>query len=196
MPETERLENGVSRLKIPNREIWDIYNEKIRGWFHESVRSYTDRMTKLCEAVKQGNAAEVQSAFNASMQECISIRDTYVRKELKENFYHGMLLGILQCEDNWVVKSNQESGTGYGDILLTSPKDWIGCVIEMKYAQNGAFENPVRRLYSRSRRMIIRICRETYISEKRLTKYFLFTNKCSACYHGYMITCRKGMLVK
>lgn len=140
LTETERLENGVSRLKIPNREIWDIYNEKIRSWFHESVRSHTDRMRKLCEAVKQGNAVEVQSVFNACMRECISIRDTSVRKELKENFYHGMLLGILQCEDSWVVKSNQESGTGYGDILLTSPKDQVGCVIEMQYAQNGAFE--------------------------------------------------------
>ncbi len=59
---------------------------------------------------------------------------------MKENFYHGMLLGILQCEGSWAVKSNQESGTGYGDILLTSSRDKTGCVIEIKYAENGVFE--------------------------------------------------------
>ena len=102
LTQTERLSGGVSRLKIPNREILEIYNDCLSG--------------------------------------CISIRDTYARKEMKENFYHGMLLGILQCEGSWSVKSNQESGTGYGDIVLASPKDKIGCIIEMKYAENGAFE--------------------------------------------------------
>lgn len=140
LTETECLENNIRRLKIPNREIWDIYNEKIRSWFHENVRRDADRLKKLYEAVKQGDAAAVQSVFNDCMHDCISIRDTCARKEMKENFYHGMFLGILQCEGSWAVKSNQESGTGYGDILLTIPKDQTGCIIEMKYAQNGDFE--------------------------------------------------------
>ena len=140
LTETERFDNGVSRLVIPNREIWDIYNQKIRSWFQESIRSDTGRLKKLCEAVLQGNAPVVQSVLNDCMHESISIRDTSARKEMKENFYHGMLLGILQCEGSWAVKSNQESGTGYGDILLTSSRDKTGCVIEIKYAENGVFE--------------------------------------------------------
>ncbi len=140
LTETERFDNGVSRLVIPNREIWDIYNQKIRSWFQESIRSDTGRLKKLCEAVLQGNAPVVQSVLNDCMHESISIRDTSARKEMKENFYHGMLLGILQCEGSWTVKSNQESGTGYGDILLTSSRDKTGCVIEIKYAENGVFE--------------------------------------------------------
>ena len=140
LTEVERLENGMSRLVIPNREVWCIYDEKIRDWFRETVRSDTDRLKTLCTAVKKGNAKKVQSVFNDCMSDCISIRDTYVKKEMKENFYHGMLLGILQSESSWVVKSNQEAGNGYGDILLSSPKDRIGCIIEVKYAENGAFE--------------------------------------------------------
>ncbi len=140
LTQTERLSGGVSRLKIPNREILEIYNEKISAWFRESVRGDTDRLTTLCQAFIQGEAAKVQAVFNDCLSGCISIRDTYARKEMKENFYHGMLLGILQCEGSWSVKSNQESGTGYGDIVLASPKDKIGCIIEMKYAENGAFE--------------------------------------------------------
>lgn len=138
--EVARLENGTSILKIPNREVWEIYNEKIKGWFNESIRGDMDRLAKFCRAIKSGDVANIQSIFNDCMSGCISIRDTYVRKEMKENFYHGMLLGILQCEGSWVVKSNQESGIGYGDIFLTSPKDKIGCVIEVKYAEEGTFE--------------------------------------------------------
>lgn len=140
LTETERLDSGASRLKIPNREILDIYNEKISVWFRESVRKDTGRLTALCQAFMQGDAAKVQNVFNDYMNGCISIRDTNARKEMKENFYHGMLLGILQCEGSWSVKSNQEAGTGYGDIFLASPKDKIGCIIEMKYADNGALK--------------------------------------------------------
>ncbi|MDE7186593.1 MAG: ATP-binding protein [Lachnospiraceae bacterium] len=139
LTESERLDNGISRLVIPNQEIWNIYVEKIRGWFRENVRNDSDRLIKFYEALKNGNAQSVQTVFNDCMSDCISIRDTYSRKEMKENFYHGMLLGILQCDSGWAVKSNQESGDGYGDILLFAPKDKVGCVIEVKYAEKGNF---------------------------------------------------------
>lgn len=79
------------------------------------------------------------------MSETISIRDTFSRKDMKENFYHGMLLGILQCEGSWGVVSNQESGNGYTDIMLKIPQEKIGCVIEVKYAENGTFDEACRR---------------------------------------------------
>ena len=90
--------------------------------------------------MKTGNAAEVQALFNSYMSRSISIRDTFVKKEMKENFYHGMLLGILQCDSSWVVKSNQESGLGYCDLLLLVPGEKIGCAIELKYAEQGAYD--------------------------------------------------------
>ncbi|MCM1135671.1 MAG: ATP-binding protein [Clostridium sp.] len=176
LTELARLENGASRLKIPNREIWDIYNEKIKLWFNKNIRSNTDRLRKICEAVKGGNAEEVQSVFNDCMRGTISIRDTYARKEMKENFYHGMLLGILQCEGSWAVKSNQESGVGYGDILLTSPRDKIGCVIEVKYAEAGFFETACRKAVEQ-------------IEKNQYADYFV--QKDIKIVHAYGIACYK-----
>ena len=69
----------------------------------------------------------------------ISVRDTAVRKKMKENFYHGMLLGLLQNQDNWLVKSNAETGEGYSDISIQTPER-TGIVIELKYAEDGNLE--------------------------------------------------------
>ena len=67
------------------------------------------------------------------------MRDTEVRKKMKENFYHGMLLGLLQNQDNWLVKSNAETGEGYSDISIQTPER-TGIVIELKYAEDGNLE--------------------------------------------------------
>jgi hypothetical protein len=69
----------------------------------------------------------------------ISIRDTAVRSRYKENFYHGMLLGILQYEHDWSIKSNIESGEGYVDILIETP-EYTGVVIDLKYANDANLE--------------------------------------------------------
>ena len=74
------------------------------------------------------------------MWNTISIRDTTARNEKKENFYHGILLGILGFQDDWIVKSNAESGIGYSDILIETRRNRIGIVVEMKYAENGNLE--------------------------------------------------------
>ena len=58
---------------------------------------------------------------------------------MKENFYHGMLLGLLQNQDSWLVKSNAETGEGYSDISIQTPER-IGIVIELKYADDGNLE--------------------------------------------------------
>ena len=63
-----------------------------------------------------------------------------MKKEMKENFYHGMLLGLLQAEGGWIVKSNTESGLGYTDIRLEIPSEKTGCIIEVKYAEGGGFD--------------------------------------------------------
>ncbi len=133
-------DSSLYQLRIPNREILQIYRDKIQSWYNITVRKDTQKWQDFCNAVKTGNAAEVQALFNSYMSRSISIRDTFVKKEMKENFYHGMLLGILQCDSNWVVKSNQESGLGYCDLLLLVPGEKIGCAIELKYAEQGAYD--------------------------------------------------------
>ena len=103
-------EGGRHKLVIPNKEIHRIYENKIRTWFEDQVTGDTGRWERFCKAVKTGDAETVQELFNAFLSESISIRDTAVRKEKKENFFHGLFLGLLRAEGSWIVKSNAESG--------------------------------------------------------------------------------------
>ncbi len=135
-----RPENGIHKLVIPNREVRGIYEKRVRSWFKMKVTSDTTRWKQFCEAVKAGDAGEMQRLLNEFLSESISIRDTFSRKEMKENFYHGMLLGLLRAEESWSIRSNTESGIGYTDITLEIPSAKTGCVIEVKYAENGRFD--------------------------------------------------------
>ena len=125
---------------IPNKEIRKIYEDRIRSWFRMKVTGDTSLWERFCKAVKTGDAETIQELFGTFLSESISIRDTAVRKEKKENFFHGLFLGLLRAEGSWIVKSNAESGTGYSDILLLIPREKTGCVIEVKYAEKGAFD--------------------------------------------------------
>ena len=135
----------VHKLVIPNKEIRGIYEDRVRSWFRGKVMDDTEQWKQFCTAIKSGDAESLQRLFNEFLLESISIRDTVACKDLKENFYHGMLLGLLKAEGSWVVKSNAESGFGYADILLIVPSVKVGCMIEMKYAENGAFDAACRK---------------------------------------------------
>ena len=136
----KETDSDLYRLVIPIKEVLQIYRDKIQSWYNVNVRRDIPKWQAFCGAVRTGDAPKIQELFNSYMSRTISIRDTFVKKEMKENFYHGMLLGILQCDSGWVIRSNQESGLGYCDILLMVPGDRIGCAIELKYAENGAFD--------------------------------------------------------
>ena len=132
--------NGQHRLAIPNKEVLGIYEKKISSWFRVKITGNKADWKKFCTAIGTGDAKAVQDIFNEFLAESISIRDTFVKKEMKENFYHGMLLGLMKAERSWIAKSNAESGIGYTDIKTIIPASRIGCVIEVKYAENGTFE--------------------------------------------------------
>nr|WP_304974234.1 AAA family ATPase [uncultured Acetatifactor sp.] len=144
LTDAARPEGGRHKLVIPNMEVRRIYETKIRTWFENQVTGDHERWERFCAAVKGGDAEAVQELFGTFLSESISIRDTAVRKAKKENFYHGMFLGLLRAEGSWIVKSSAESGTGYSDILLMAPRERIGCVIEVKYAEKGAFDAACR----------------------------------------------------
>lgn len=129
------------KLTIPNKEIQNIFVTQVQGWMQDTViTGDRDRLHRFCEAVKCGDGKSVQEMLNTYLEDTISIRDTSVRKDRKENFYHGMLLGILKGEGSWIVKSNAESGIGYSDILVEVVPEKIGCVIEIKYAEEESFD--------------------------------------------------------
>ena len=124
-------------LAIPNKEIREIFEMKIVDLFKENVKKDGETLDRFCEALKNGETESVQRQFQAYLRKTISLRDTFVKKNMKENFYHGILLGILGFKASWNVFSNRETGDGYSDLLITIPDEAIGIVIEMKYADDG-----------------------------------------------------------
>ena len=139
---TQRGRQGVDiyQLAIPNLEIRQIFIEQILEWFKEETRRNTPKLDAFCAAFPTADAQAVEEQFNAYLNQTISIRDTCVRKDMKENFYHGILLGLLSHREDWLVDSNVESGDGFSDILVEIFEKRIGIVIEVKYPDGGDLE--------------------------------------------------------
>ena len=135
----EQEDADIFRLWIPNGEIRKLFYELVEDWFREVTRSDTSRISRFCAAFPAGDTAVIQEMLSDYLWDSISVRDTAVRRNMKENFYHGMLLGLLQNQDNWLVKSNAETGEGYSDISIQT-QDRTGIVIELKYADDGNLE--------------------------------------------------------
>ena len=121
-------------LIIPNESIRQIFIEQIQEWFKETTRKDENRLKDFCKAFEEGNAEAIEEQFNNYLMKTISIRDTFTTK--KENFYHGVLLGLLSYDPDWYITSNQESGDGYSDIVIEAEQARIGIIIEVKYAEN------------------------------------------------------------
>ena len=136
---TQRGESSGNRynLVIPNREIRNIITNHILKMFKENVKDDGKTVSDLCDALLNKNPEKVELIFTEYMKKTISIRDTFAQKPTKENFYHGLLLGILGFKENWSVMSNRESGDGFGDILIRIEDEDVGIVIEVKYADDG-----------------------------------------------------------
>lgn len=135
-----RGEGDCYQLAIPNREIRKIYTGQIMNLFKKQVEHDGEALQAFCEALKKGDAKEVERLFSAYLEKTISIRDTFVRKATKENFYQGILLGILGFKGDWDVRSNRQSGDGYSDIQIQIDRERTGIVLEIKYAHRGDLE--------------------------------------------------------
>lgn len=135
-----KVDEETYLLSIPNLEIRKIFIEQIRDWIQEVVRKDMPALDMFCEAFARGDAETIEQQFNTFLHKTISIRDTSVRKDKKENFYHGILLGLLSHREDWIIESNAESGDGYSDILVEIEEKNIGIIIEVKYPDNGNLE--------------------------------------------------------
>lgn len=134
-----RFSNRQFELAIPNKEVRELFIDLVKDWFKETTRADWSRIEKFCMAFPKGDVTRIGEMLHDYLWDSISVRDTAVRKNRKENFYHGMLLGLLQSQGNWLIQSNAELGEGYSDIsICTSEK--IGIIIELKYAEDGNLE--------------------------------------------------------
>ena len=134
-----RLPGRQMKLALPNREVRELFIDLVKDWFREETRADTSRINRFCEAFPKGDVATIQDMLHDYLWDSISVRDTAVRSSMKENFYHGMLLGLLQSQGSWIVRSNAETGIGYSDISVATPER-LGMVIELKYAEDGNLE--------------------------------------------------------
>ena len=133
------------KLAIPNLEIRSIFTSQVLGMFREEAARDGALLEKFCSFLENGDREEIQHLFTQYLSKTISIRDTFAQKPIKENFYHGVLLGILGYKDGWVLKSNKESGNGYSDIFIRIEEQSIGIIVEVKYAENGQLEAVCRK---------------------------------------------------
>lgn len=141
LTQRQRLDASHYKLAIPNLEVRDIFKTQIMEHFKEGVAKDGDTLKQLCDALKGGDAEKVERLFEGYLKKTISIRDTFVKKSLKENFYHGILLGILGVKEDWGVFSNRETGDGYSDIMIETEDSEVGIIIEIKYAGDGNLLN-------------------------------------------------------
>ena len=131
------------RLTIPNKEIRELFIDLVKDWFKETSRADLSKIEKFCKAFPDGDAVLIEEMLRDYLWDSISVRDTAVRRNQKENFYHGMLLGLLQSQGNWLIQSNAELGEGYSDISICT-SNRTGIVIELKYADDGNLEKGCR----------------------------------------------------
>ena len=134
-----RMPGKKMELTLPNREVRELFIELVKDWFEETTQADSGRINRFCAAFSAGDTDTIQDMLNDYLWDSISVRDTAVRRNMKENFYHGMLLGLLRSQDSWLVKSNAETGEGYSDISIQTPER-TGIVIELKYADDGNLE--------------------------------------------------------
>lgn len=139
LTQTDRAVRGIYKLVIPNREVREVFVLQIQEWFKKTTLADSTRINRFCAAFPVGDVSTIQDMLHDYLWDSISIRDTAIRTSMKENFYHGMVLGLLRSQGNWLIQSNAETGEGYSDISISTPAH-TGIVIELKYANNGNLE--------------------------------------------------------
>ena len=138
-----RLPGKQKKLALPNREVKELFIDLVKDWFQETTLADSVRINRFCKAFPVGDVSTIQDMLHDYLWDSISVRDTAVRTNMKENFYHGMILGLLRSQGNWLIQSNVENGEGYSDISVCTPER-TGIVIELKYAKDGNLEKACR----------------------------------------------------
>lgn len=179
---------NMYQLAIPNREVREIFVIQIQEWFKEISIKDIHKLHRLCDAFKDGDATGAQEGFNEFLMKTISVRDTAVRKARKEHFYHGILIGLLSSEEDWVVSSNAESGEGLSDIIVEIEEENIGIVIEVKYAENNALDAACEEAFAQMND-------NQYATKLKLDGFSKIYEFGIACYKKHCkVVCRQGVV--
>ena len=140
LTQCSKTNDSMTKLVIPNEEVRMIFVEQVQEWFKAETTKDSQNLESFCRAFEENNVTAIEEGFTSYLKKTISIRDTHTKNSMKENFYHGILLGLFACMDGWIVKSNAESGEGYSDISIKNEEKELGILIELKYAENAGFD--------------------------------------------------------
>lgn len=135
-----RQEGNQIYLAIPNVEIRNFFTSQIMDSFKDKVKEDGDALNLFCDALKRGNAQEVEIIFTKYLKKTISICDTFATKPMMGHFYYGLLLRILSVKDEWGIYSTRETRDGYSDIVVETENSATGIILEIKYAHDGNLE--------------------------------------------------------
>lgn len=175
---TQRGEPNGNRynLVIPNREIRNIITDHVLKLFKDDVEKDGEMVGRFCDALLDGKPHLVEQLFTAYMKKTISVRDTFVRRPTKENFYHGILLGILSFKAGWLVSSNREAGDGFSDIMISIYDSDVGIIIEVKYAEDGDLEAECKKAIDQ---IVIKNYEEAFLDAdvRKILKYGIACNR-------------------
>ena len=172
-------ESYAYRLVIPNKEVREVFILQIQEWFKAVVAKDDDTMKLLSRAILDKDDKQIARQLNIVMSRMISILDTKAPDAMKENFYHGLLLGLLRGSNpDWLIKSNRESGDGFSDILIMPEDPDAGIVIEVKYAKE------MKELDAACEAAI------TQIKDKRYDEALRYEGRCDILAYGIAF-CRK-----
>mgnify|MGYP002945412712 FL=1 len=172
-------ESYAYKLVIPNKEVREVFILQIQEWFKAVVAKDDDTMKLLSRAILDKDEKQIARQLNIVMSRMISILDTKAPDAMKENFYHGLLLGLLRGSNpDWLIKSNRESGDGFSDILIMPEDPDAGIVIEVKYAKE------MKELDAACEAAI------TQIKDKRYDEALRYEGRCDILAYGIAF-CRK-----
>jgi len=123
------------QLAIPNKEVLGLFESIIEQWI--SGETAVAKKDNFIVALLQGDIKSFESQLTHFMLQVASSHD--VRSDTQETFFHGLLLGsiIFINNENYLIKSNKESGLGrYDIVIIPKDKNRTGIIIELKSLRN------------------------------------------------------------
>ena len=134
----KRGDDGVNRLRIPNREVLRCFTDNISSYYEDAgSNEYGTFVRNLIDELLAGDAKKATGSLRTLLRGFVSIRDNATRAP-HENFYHGFLNGLLAAAGDYIgeFRSQPEAGSGYADLIFSSYDGASSVVIEVKYASD------------------------------------------------------------
>ena len=130
----DKPKEGIYKLRIPNKEVKNVFDLRIQDLFEETINNDKDNLSSLWSSFIDGDNKNIEVVINNILSKTISVLDPKGSEKEKEKYYHAFLSGLLVGNGFWRVYSNKESGLGFADIILESRLTNKGIVIEIKSA--------------------------------------------------------------